>query len=145
MGSLITGLHHASLKCAPEQLEEVVGFYHGLLGLPIVREWDADGAKALMFDTGAGLIEVFANAKDAPGQGAVRHFALATGDVDRCAAIVEGAGYEVFVRPKDIVIPSDPPLPARIAFCSGPVGEHIEFFQEICGTSCAAQTFGQGK
>ena len=39
-------------------------------------------------------------------------------------------GYEVFTQPNDIVIGSVPPFPARIAFCHGPVGEEIEFFQE---------------
>lgn len=32
------------------------------------------------------------------------------------------------VAPKDIVISSQPPYPARIAFCKGPLGEEIEFF-----------------
>lgn len=126
MEPLIQGIHHISLKCTPGQLEQVIGFYHGLLGLPIARRW-ADG---LMFDTGAGYIEVFFNAKDEPGQGAVRHFALAVRDADRCAGAVKEAGYTVFVGPKDIVIPSEPPLSTRIAFCHGPVGEQIEFFQE---------------
>ena len=31
---------------------------------------------------------------------------------------------------KDIVIPSQPEFPVRVAFCNGPVGEEIEFFQE---------------
>ena len=43
---------------------------------------------------------------------------------------VKAAGYEVFIEPKDIVIASNPPFPARIAFCRGPLGEEIEFFQE---------------
>lgn len=50
-------------------------------------------------------------------------------DTDRCAAAVREAGYEVFIEPKDIVIPSKKPLSARIAFCFGPLGEQIEFFQ----------------
>ena len=41
-----------------------------------------------------------------------------------------GGSYEVFIQPKDIVIASTPEFPARIAFCHGPVGEEIEFFQE---------------
>ena len=31
---------------------------------------------------------------------------------------------------RDIVITSEPPFPARIAFCRGPLQEEIEFFQE---------------
>ena len=44
--------------------------------------------------------------------------------------VVREAGYEVFIEPKDIVITSEPPFPARIAFCRGPLQEEIEFFQE---------------
>ncbi len=126
MERLIVGAHHFSMKCTPEQLERAVEFYHGLLGLPIVRRW-ADG---LMLDTGSALIEIFTNGEGSPGKGSIRHIALAAADTDRCAAIVRDAGYPVFVGPKDIVIPADPPLAARIAFCTGPLGEEIEFFQE---------------
>jgi len=56
--------------------------------------------------------------------------AFAVKDVDACVEAVRAAGYEITVEPNDIVIPSNPPLPARIAFCIGPVGEEIEFFCE---------------
>ena len=126
MERLITGTHHFSMKCAPQQLAEAVEFYHGLLGLPIVRRWE----EGLMLDTGSGLIEIFTNGEGICAKGAIRHIALASPDVDRCAAAVKEAGYVVFIEPKDIVIPSVPPLSARIAFCVGPLGEEIEFFQE---------------
>ena len=51
-------------------------------------------------------------------------------DVDGVIEKVKAAGYEVFIEPKDIVIRSDPPFPARMAFCYGPLGEELEFFQE---------------
>lgn len=126
MGQLIEGIHHFSMKCTTGQLERVMEFYHELLGLPIARRWE-DG---LMLDTGSGLIEIFTNGDGASAKGTIRHVALATDDVDRCAAVVREAGYSVFIQPKDIVIPSNPPLSARIAFCVGPIGEEIEFFQE---------------
>lgn len=56
-------------------------------------------------------------------------FALATDNVDKCVADVKKAGYEVFIEPKDISIPSNPPYNARMAFCFGPLSEQIEFFQ----------------
>ena len=43
---------------------------------------------------------------------------------------VREAGYLITVEPKDVVIPSQPEFPVRVAFCNGPVGEEIEFFQE---------------
>ena len=50
--------------------------------------------------------------------------------LDACAEAVKKAGYEVSIEPKNIEIASLPAFPARIAFCKGPLGEEIEFFQE---------------
>ena len=53
-----------------------------------------------------------------------------TFETDLGKELLKEAGYEVFIEPNDIVISSTPEFPARIAFCRGPVGEEIEFFQE---------------
>lgn len=125
--SNITGIHHVSTKCStPEEYEKSVKFYSEVLELPIVRTWD----KGTMFDTGSGLMEIFNDGTGALPQGCIRHFAFAVKDVDSIANRVKEAGYEVFIEPKDIVIPSEIPFPARIAFCHGPLGEDIEFFCE---------------
>ncbi len=126
---MITGIHHIALKCrGVEEFEKTVAFYNGLLGLPIARRWGEGTEQGIMLDTKGGLLEIFANAEDEPAVGAVRHFALATDDPDACINAVRAAGYNVTMEPNDICIPSDPPYPARIAFCIGPVGEEIEFF-----------------
>ena len=125
----ITGMHHVALKCCGlDEFEKTLAFYNGILGLPIVRTWGEGGNSAAMLDTGAGLFEIFANGTDRLGAGALRHLALAAEDTDACVAAVRAAGYEITMEPTDIVIPSDPPYPARIAFCIGPVGEELEFF-----------------
>ncbi len=125
--SLIAGIHHVALKCCNEkEFEEEIHFYKDILGIPVKRTW----ATGIMFETGNALIEIFNNAESQLEQGTIRHFAFAVHDTDACAKAVSDAGYEVFMGPKDIVIPSDPPFPARIAFCYGPLGEEIEFFQE---------------
>ena len=116
--SLIKGIHHVCLKCAnEEEYKEVVHFYHEILELEIARTWSE-------------VLEVFANGREKAETGIIRHFALATEDVDTCVEKLKAAGYEVFVEPKDIVIPSEPEYKARIAFGRGPLGEEIEFFQE---------------
>ena len=79
---------------------------------------------------GSGLLEIFSNGPGIRTKGAIRHVAFATDDVDGIAEKVRAAGYELFIGPKDIVIPSDPPCRARMAFCRGPLGEEIEFFRE---------------
>ena len=124
---MITGIHHVSMKCEKgAEFEKAKAFYLRVLGLSVKREWP-DG---VMFDTGSGLLELFCTGPGAKEKGAVRHFALAADDVDEMARRVRDAGYEVFVGPKDILIPSRPPFPARMAFCRGPLGEEIEFFRE---------------
>lgn len=130
MDKLVKGIHHVALKCqGVEAFEKTVRFYRDVLKMDVVRSWGEGTGKGAMLDTGSGVIEIFADAQDQREQGAIRHFALATDDVDACAKAVEEAGYQVFVEPKDAEIPSDPVYRIRIAFCIGPVGEEIEFFQ----------------
>ena len=125
--ALVKGVHHVCMKCVTaEQFEEIRRFYGTVLGLPEVRSW----AAGIMYDLGGSLLEVFSNGDEALPQGVWQHIALATDDVDACVKAVSEAGYAITVEPKDIVIASEPPLPARIAFCIGPMGEEIEFFCE---------------
>ena len=130
MGALISGIHHVALKCnGTAEFEKTLDFYQNTLGLEPVRSWGEGENAGAMLSTGDGLLEIFASGKPLP-QGTIRHFALQTERVDDCVAAVRKAGYAITVEPKDIVIASNPPFPARIAFCIGPVGEEIEFFQE---------------
>lgn len=125
----ILGIHHIALKAeGTEQYARLVHFYHELLGLPIVRTWGTGDALGMMLDTGDAMLELFSNAPDRLGAGALRHMALAVENPDVCVETVRAAGYAVTMEPTDIVIASDPPYPARIAFCIGPVGEEVEFF-----------------
>lgn len=127
----ILGVHHIALKAkGDEAYGKLLEFYHGILGMPIVREWESGGGKASMVDTGAGMLELFSTAPDELSSGALRHLAFAVEDPDACIEAVREAGYEITMEPKDIVIGSTPPYPARIAFCIGPVGEEVEFFKE---------------
>ena len=96
----------------------------------VIRSWGEPELAGFMFDTGAGLVEVFTDAEGQLPQGSIRHFALKTDDVDGCVKAVREAGYPITVEPKDIVIPSQPEFPVRVAFCNGPVGEEIELFCE---------------
>lgn len=125
----ITGIHHIALKaCGVEDFKKLVRFYTELLGLKTVRTWGEGENEAMMLDTGAGLLEIFANGADYPGQGALRHLAFEVNDTDAFIETVRAEGYEITMEPTDIVIASEPPYPARIGFCIGPVGEEVEFF-----------------
>ena len=127
---MITGVHHVCMKCRSEELEKVQKFYGELLGLPLVRSWGEPKVEGLMYGAGTSLIEIFPNAEEDLPQGAIRHFALATDDVDSIVEAARKAGYAVTMEPGDIEIMSKPSLPARIAFIIGPVGEEIELFCE---------------
>ena len=125
----ICGIHHVCIKSnGVEEFEKLVHFYKDLLGLPVAHQWGEGETQGMMLDTGAGYLELFPNAQDRPGQGALRHIALATDDVDGCIEKVRNAGYQITIEPKDIVVGGV--LPARLAFCIGPVGEDVEFFCE---------------
>lgn len=124
---LIKGIHHVKFNCRTEEIfKKTCEFYGTLLELPVIREWDA----GIMFDTGAGLLEIFHVPGEVLNKGILEHIAFATDDVDGCVESVRACGYEITIDPKDIVIPSAKPFPARIAFCIGPVGEEVEFFCE---------------
>lgn len=125
--AMIKGIHHVALKCCTKkEYEKALFFYNEILGMPVLRQWPT----GMMLDTGNGVMEIFNNGEGYLPQGVLRHVALATDDVDGCVEKIKEHGYEVFIGPKDIVIASDPELPARIAFCKGPLGEEIELFCE---------------
>ncbi len=124
---MITGIHHVSLKCGTqEEFDKAKDFYLNVLGFSVKREWP----EGIMIDSGCGLLEIFCNGAGIKTKGAIRHIAFSTDDVDGIVSKVREAGYEVFIEPNDIVIPSFPELHARMAFCKGALGEEIEFFQE---------------
>ena len=124
---MIRGIHHVSMKCQdPDLYARARAFYRDVLGLSVYREWP----EGILFDTGDGLIELFCNGPGEARKGAVRHFALATDDLDADCARLARAGYPPFLGPKLLQLASEPPFEARIAFFTGPLGEEIELLQE---------------
>ena len=123
---MIKGIHHISMKCTKEEFGKVKDFYLNILGLKVCREWP-DG---IMIDCGNALIEIFCTGEGEHSKGIIRHVAFATDDVDGMIERVKEAGFDVFIEPNDKIINSEPPLPIRMAFCHGPLGEEVEFFKE---------------
>ena len=130
--ALTKGVHHIAIKAkGVEAFEKLVNFYTQVLGMPVVRTWgEGENLGAMVAIGGGSMMELFSNGPDELPQGAIRHIALATDDVDACVKVCADAGYDVFVKPNDIVIAAEKPFPARIAFVTGPVGEEVEFFCE---------------
>lgn len=124
------GFHHVAIRA--HDFEASVRFYTQALGFVEKIRWGEGDKRGIMLDVGDGnYLEVFAGGtKDPKPEGAILHFALRT--VDTAAALdrARAAGAEVTLEPKDITIESSPtPTPIRIAFCKGPDGEIVEFFQ----------------
>ena len=121
--SLIKGIHHISMKCSNNEIDKVLYFYRDILELDVCNEWDT----GIMIDTGSGIIEIFHNGEVSP-KGTIRHFALSVTDTKSLTERVRNAGYDVITEPKEICLSH---LKAIISFVKGPIGEEIEFFQEI--------------
>lgn len=123
------GFHHISMHV--RDLEATIKFYTQGLGFTSALTWGPENRRTVLLDTGDGnYLEVTqGEAEGFNPAGLVRHFALRTTDCDKAIEAARAAGAKVTVEPRDVELSSVPPTPIRIAFCQGPDGELIEFFQ----------------
>ena len=127
--TLHNGLHHVSLKtCGAGQFRQTVEFYRDVLGCSVVREWGEGTDSGAMLDLGGALLEITANGAPGLEKGFFGHIAFAAKDVDALTGRVRQAGRTVFLEPADKDLGGRWPI--RVAFCRGPAGEDIEFFQD---------------
>ena len=122
------GFHHVAMRA--KDFDAVVKFYTEGLGFREQLRWGEGDGRAIMLDSGDGsCLEVFAGGKGPAPEGTYLHVALNTDNCDAAICRARSAGAKVTMEPKSLAIPANPPLPVRIAFCTGPEGETIEFFQ----------------
>ncbi len=126
------GFHHVCVKT--RDWERTLWFYRDLLGMPLRLSWRAAPQRAALLDAGAGdYVEVFEDlAYEGATNGAILHFALRTDNLDGVVAQIRAAGVKITMEPKDITLQNTTelgPVPIRVAFCEGPNGESVEFFQ----------------
>ncbi len=132
-GRISIGFHHVALKSG--DFDRSLAFYTQL-GLPVRAAWgEGDGRAAMLALGERGLLELFAGGTPQPGDvqgraGAFLHLAIGTQDVDTAYQAALEAGAKPHTAPKDVTIPAQPPIQARIAFVEGPDGEVLEFFDE---------------
>lgn len=137
----IEGFHHAALKA--KDFDASRKFYVEGLGFAPTIAWGEGDGRAVMLDAGNGnCLELFAGgtahaaraARPAGGpkepEPPLLHLAFRTRSCDASFDRARKAGARVVAEPKTVTIPSSPPTTVRIAFCAGPDGETIEFFQE---------------
>ncbi len=126
------GFHHIAFSV--RDFDATVKFYTEALGCRQHLAWTSGaGTRATLLDMGDGnFVEVFENA-DLPDDevGQVMHYAFRSDDVDVAVAEAVAGGAEVTMTPKELTIPSDPPLDVRLAFVKAPGGQVVEFFTEL--------------
>jgi glyoxylase I family protein len=131
--NVTTGFHHIAIRA--RDFDASVRFYTQALGFTEKIRWGEGDKRAIMLDTGDGnYLEIFAGRKDSLPPDAteppILHFALRTTNTDSAFARAIAAGAIATKEPTDVIIKSTPhATPVRLAFCKGPDGEIIEFFQ----------------
>ena len=135
--SVVNGLHHVAMRVA--DFDRSLAFYTAL-GMTTELAWgakNADGdSRAVMLGCGRGAhLELFAGgAADAKPEGSWIHVALETADCDAAWARALAAGAKPQSEKPieaDIKGVGTPSARVRIAFCYGPDGEVVEFFQVL--------------
>ena len=125
------GSHHIAISTA--DFDTSVQFYTEGLGMQPVALWGEGAGRAALLDIGDGShVEIFADGTaDAQSNEKFVHFAIRTTDPDAAFEAALAAGAAEKMPPTTLDIPSDPPLPVRIAFVFAPGGEVLEFFKVL--------------
>lgn len=128
--SKITGIHHVALYVS--DFEKSKKFYLGL-GLKEHLGWGEGDNEALMLDTGAGVVEMFASKEDLPAAGRFGHLAFnvcCKETVKEKFDLALSLGAKEKSAPATIRLEQSRPYPIAItcAFVFGPDGESVEFF-----------------
>lgn len=126
---MTSGFHHVAIRAF--DFDKTIKFYMEGLGFKEYIRWGEGDKRGIMLDTGNNnYLEVFAGEKAVQKpEGAYIHLAFRTGNCQQALEQAVAAGAEVTMPVTEIEIPSNPVTKATIAFCKGPDGEVIEFFQ----------------
>jgi glyoxylase I family protein len=110
-----------------KDLDKSLAFYKGL-GFVEKVSWGEGAGRMVLLDTGDGNYFELGQGEPETG-GSYLHVALRTDNCDKALEVARNLGVEVTMEPKSLDLPSNPPIPVRIAFFKGPDGEVIELFQ----------------
>jgi catechol 2,3-dioxygenase-like lactoylglutathione lyase family enzyme len=111
---------------ATERYDEVIEFYGGLLGFPVVDQWDRPNARGLRFDLGGMRLEILDNKRE-------RHPLSLGAPVDRVHLVVEVDDVEEARHSINIEapLPRDTSWGARLFQIRDPDGVPVTYLQWI--------------
>jgi len=115
-------------------MDRAVAFYCDLLGLTLAQRNKVDRGEIGFFDTGAGMLEVFApeaptvdRFRDVPlHEAGIRHLTFAYSDLAEVLGRLEAAGVEVIEGPRGA---RNTPLIKQLAFVRDPDGIMVELIE----------------
>ena len=128
-----TGVHHIALHAS--DFAASYRFYTEALGFTEYRRWKTgDGRTICLLELGGGVcVELFSDGKKRTcfeeQAGLYVHLALHVKDSRKAFEQAVAHGAQPKKTPEDMLLPSEPPIPATISFVKGPDGEEIEFFE----------------
>lgn len=113
--------------------ERSLRFYKSGLGFKEILSWGVGDKRGVVLGTeDTPCVELFVGGSDSPQEhGNIEHVAFHSTDCEASyqAALAAGAGARM--APRNIALATIPAREIRIAFCTGPDGEIIEFWQDI--------------
>ncbi|KRB01328.1 lactoylglutathione lyase [Devosia sp. Root685] len=133
---MLLGFEHVGMTVST--IDRAVAFYCDLLGLKLVLRKVVDRGEIAFFDTGAGMLELFAPGanmvdrfRDVPNHEAgLRHITFAFSSVDETFAALEAAGVAVVERPRDAY---NKEMIQRVAFVRDYDGILVELIERAEG------------
>ena len=133
---MLLGFEHVGMTVS--DMDRAVAFYCDLLGLRLALRKSVDRGEIAFFNTGTGMLEVFApssrmvdHSRDVPPHEAgLRHITFAYDDVDAKFAELEAAGIEIAERPRDAY---NTEMIRRVAFVRDHDGILVELIERAAG------------
>lgn len=125
---MLKSVHHISLRAhGVEAFHKAIDFYTELLGCKQIRSWGE--SRGIMLDAGNCILELLSIGPEEDGDGHWSHIAFSVEDVKAVTETIRAAGYPITKEPTDLNLGGSYPI--RVSFCRGPLGEEIEFLQEL--------------
>jgi glyoxylase I family protein len=133
---MLLGFEHVGMTVS--DMDRAVAFYCDLLGLKLALRKPNDRGELAFFDTGSGMLELFApdaktvdRFRDVPNHEAgMRHLTFAFSSVDEKFAELEAAGVEVVERPREAF---NKEMIHRVAFVRDYDGILVELIERAAG------------